>query len=84
MLRDTIDKNRQNLTTLTTLFVILKDFIEMKNDGRGQNGLTFQEISEKYRILLNDTASERNFIQRTFRDRQMKTGCLKKEPAGTR
>jgi hypothetical protein len=81
MLRDTIDKNRQNLTTLTTLFVILKDFIEMKNDGRGQNGLTFQEISEKYRIFAERYCIREKFYS-TYVQRQANENGLFEERTG--
>jgi hypothetical protein len=48
MLRDIILKNKQNITTLIVILVVLEDYLINKGNGMPLNGLTVPEIDLKY------------------------------------
>lgn len=48
MLKELIERNRQNVTTLIVLYVVLEDFILCKSQGEAQEGLKSPEINIRY------------------------------------
>ena len=51
MLQRIIENNRQNITTLTTLYVVLKDFINTRENQTVYGGLLVREINASYKIV---------------------------------
>lgn len=80
MLKEIIEKNKRNVTTLVVLYVMLDDFIKKASLGLAQDGLISVEISRNYsviqeRLRLKEDYYE-SYVQRKTGDRSLfdKTG----------
>jgi len=61
MLQRIIESNRQNITTLTTLYVVLKDFINTREHQAVYRGLLVREINVGYRIVAKEYGITQKF-----------------------
>lgn len=68
MLRELIERNRQNVTTLIVIYVVLEDYISCKTENIVWQGLTVPEIGRKYGELASMFSRKERFIKPICRD----------------
>ena len=61
MLKRFIEENKQSVTTLTTLFVILEHYLECKEKGIEYTGLFPKEINHRYKIVADKKNTGQEF-----------------------
>ena len=66
MLRELIERNRQNVTTLIVIYVVLEDYISCKTESRVWQGLTVPEIGRKYGELASMFSRKEQILQNLF------------------
>ncbi|HOX75964.1 MAG TPA: hypothetical protein PLB27_14685 [Bacteroidales bacterium] len=68
MLSELIHKNKQNITTLIVIYVVLDNYLTSKNERRALQGLTAPEIDRKYREVA-ERFSRRERFSKTYLQR---------------